>query len=89
MLDDKPLKKLITFDEGDEDGARGGGGPDLPVPVKKMCPPAVESVVLQFVQQYFQVYDTDDRGPLEAAYHQDALFSVSSAYPPGKTRVKK
>ena len=80
MLDDKPLKKLITFDDGEESGSQG---PELPVSVKKMCPSVVESVVLQFIQQYFQVYDTDDRSPLEAAYHQEALFSVTSAYPPG------
>jgi len=86
VLDGKPLKKLITFDEGDDDSGGARGGPDpLPVPVKKMCPSSVETVVLQFVQQYFQVYDTDDRAPLEAAYHQDALFSVTSAYPPGST----
>jgi len=82
LLDDKPLKKLITFDDGEESGSQG---PELPVSVKKMCPSAVESVVLQFIQQYFQVYDTDDRSPLEAAYHQEALFSVTSAYPPGST----
>lgn len=86
VLDDKALPKLITFDEGDEED-RGGAGPELPASVKKMClgagAQAAEGVILQFIQQYFQIYDSDDREPLGAAYHQDALFSLTCSYPPG------
>ena len=84
VLDDKALPKLITFDEGDDEDR---GGPELPASVKKMClgagAQAAEPVILQFIQQYFQIYDSDDREPLGAAYHQDALFSLTCSYPPG------
>ena len=80
ILDGQELKKLITFDDG----------PDVEVPlpptIKKMCKSeAAEPVILQFIQQYFKLYDNEDRSDLLAAYHPEALFSVSSAYPPGST----
>ena len=49
---------------------------------------AAEGVILQFIQQYFQIYDSDDREPLGAAYHQDALFSLTCSYPPGNKTPK-
>ena len=45
------------------------------------CNPEAEMVVLQFLQQYFQLYDGDRREQLLEAYHEDAVMSMSVAYP--------
>ena len=42
-------------------------------------------VLLQFVRQYFEVYDKEDRSDLEAAYHPEAMFSMSATYPANTT----
>ena len=36
----------------------------------------------QFLQQYFKLYDGDNREQLMEAYHEDAVMSMSIAYPP-------
>ncbi|KAJ8916786.1 hypothetical protein NQ315_005791 [Exocentrus adspersus] len=42
---------------------------------------SVAQQCLLFLQQYFQVYDTEDRQPLLQAYHENAMFSMTMAYP--------
>ena len=37
--------------------------------------------MLRFLQQYFQLYDGDMREQLLEAYHEDAVMSMSVAYP--------
>ncbi|KAL9953113.1 hypothetical protein ACROYT_G040473 [Oculina patagonica] len=38
--------------------------------------PAIKELVLQFLEQYFKVYDTEDRQGLLEAYHDQAIFSM-------------
>jgi len=58
----------------------------LPAKIKLMSvDESAQGVLLNFLQQYYQVYDQNDRGPLINAYHPEAMFSVSAAYPPNST----
>lgn len=41
------------------------------------------TMVRQFLELYFQLYDSDNREPLVNAYHNDATFSITSTYPLG------
>ncbi|KAG7165454.1 Nuclear RNA export factor 1-like 3 [Homarus americanus] len=41
----------------------------------------VKDLVLQFIQQYYRIFDTDNRRPLEAAYSENATFSFSCNFP--------
>lgn len=45
-------------------------------------------IVRQFLEQYFLIYDSDNRGPLLDAYHEEASFSHTSAYPYGYGKEK-
>lgn len=38
--------------------------------------PAIKELVLKFLEQYFKVYDTEDRQGLLEAYHDQAIFSM-------------
>ena len=42
--------------------------------------PDAEPTVKQFLEQYFLIYDSDNRQPLLDAYHNDCYFSVSISY---------
>ena len=87
----------------------------LPAKIKLMSvDESAQGVLLNFLQQYYQVYDQTDRGPLivssisvsvrfllwnlyrfyvfsrvffnfQNAYHPEAMFSMSAAYPPNST----
>ena len=41
--------------------------------------------MLEFIRQYIDVYDQDDRTPLSAAYHPNSMFSMCAVYPAGTT----
>ena len=41
--------------------------------------------MLEFIRQYIEGYDQDDRSPLTAAYHPNSMFSMSAVYPAGTT----
>ena len=41
--------------------------------------------MLEFIRQYVEGYDQDDRSPLIAAYHPNSMFSMSAVYPAGTT----
>ena len=41
--------------------------------------------MLEFIRQYIEGYDQDDRSPLIAAYHPNSMFSMSAIYPAGST----
>ena len=75
---DSNLPKVILF-EGDEDSPL----PDvlLPSSQQKMLgssvDPKIDHLVAQFLEKYFEIFDDSNRLPLEAAYHQEALFSIS------------
>lgn len=40
------------------------------------------TIVRQFLQQYFAVFDSDNRQPLLEAYHENAMFSLTCTYHP-------
>lgn len=39
-----------------------------------------QEIASQFLQQYFQIYDSGSRQPLLSAYHSDAIFSLTIAH---------
>lgn len=79
ILDGQVLPKLRTFEDDNAELC-------LPEEQKKMsCGEMAEKLILQFIQQYFDAYDKDDRAPLIDAYHQDAQMSLTAAYQPGST----
>lgn len=72
-LDGKQLPKEIGFDVGDdqEDTA-------LPVSIPKCIKnEAAGGIVLQFLLQFFKLYDSDSRQPLLDAYHENAVMSMA------------
>lgn len=78
VLDGQELPKVIGFEDA------GDCSDVLPPMVKLMSvDDSVKSLMLTFIQQYFSVYDQDDRSALIAAYHPLALFSMSAANSPG------
>ncbi|KAM5290995.1 nuclear RNA export factor 2-like [Glossophaga mutica] len=44
--------------------------------------PDVKSLVLQFLQQYYLIYDSGDRQSLLSAYHDEACFSLAIPFNP-------
>eukprot|EP00095_Tigriopus_kingsejongensis_P005674 maker-scaffold846_size89341-snap-gene-0.13 protein:Tk05674 transcript:maker-scaffold846_size89341-snap-gene-0.13-mRNA-1 annotation:"hypothetical protein DAPPUDRAFT_302769" len=78
-LDGAPLPKLITFDDEDE-------ATQLPPTIVKQTVAAeAETLVLQFLEQYLRVFDSDNREPLVEAYHADAVMSMNTSYPMNTT----
>ena len=61
----------------------------LPQPQQKMLgsniSTTIDTLVGQFLEQYFKIFDSENRLPLEAAYHEDTMFSVSVSHDPGST----
>jgi nuclear RNA export factor len=58
---------------------------DLQMPTSKgsfLCAEEGMPMVHQFLQQYYQIYDSDNRDQLVHAYHNNAMFSITSTYPP-------
>jgi hypothetical protein len=53
-----------------------------------LCAEGGRLIAKQFVEQYFQLYDVTEgtRQPLLEAYHEQATFSLTSAYPPGQSQ---
>lgn len=42
-----------------------------------LCDSNGQEIVRSFLQQYFSIYDSDDRQPLIQAYHEHAQFSMT------------
>ena len=70
------MTKLITFEE-DEAALSAIRTSELPC-VKMMCvrDDATE-FIRTFVAQYFRTYDSDNRGDLAMAYHENATMSMA------------
>lgn len=75
--DEKDLPPQIGFDVDVEEASK--------------LPPAKASffvndagidIVRQFLQQYYMIYDSENRQPLLDAYHENATFSLSCTYHP-------
>jgi len=50
--------------------------------LKMACDPKAEEIVLKFLEQYISCYDGDSRTALMEAYHDEAVMSMNTAYPP-------
>jgi nuclear RNA export factor len=56
---------------------------DIKLPTAKasfLCGPSGAEIVRQFLEQYFIIYDSDNRQPLLDAYHEHAMFSLTANY---------
>ncbi|CAG9767079.1 unnamed protein product [Ceutorhynchus assimilis] len=80
-LDGMDLPPPIGFDIAHE-----GTIPD--VQQTFLCSAEGEAIVRQFLEQYFAIYDSKNRQPLLEAYHENATFSFTMAYPYGLGRDK-
>ncbi|XP_021921286.1 nuclear RNA export factor 1-like [Zootermopsis nevadensis] len=77
-LDGVDLPPPILFDVNE----------DLQLPKSKgnyLCTEEGLNMVRQFLEQFYQLYDSDKREQLANAYHNDAMFSITSTYPPGQS----
>ena len=78
VLDEKELPPVINFDDDDEDDNKKVAN-DLPASIPMYLKnEGAKSIVLEFVQQYFKIYDSDKRQSLLDAYHESATFSMSA-----------
>jgi nuclear RNA export factor len=50
-----------------------------------LCAEEGMTMVQQFLEQYYHLYDSGNREPLVTVYHNDATLSVPSTYPPGQS----
>ena len=74
ILDGKELPPVIGFEEDDATTSS-----DCPASIAKFIKnPGAETTVLQFLQEYFKIYDSDKRQDLLMAYHDSATFSMSA-----------
>jgi len=72
-LDEKPMPKKIGFDE---DPAVSTNALPLKNP-KFVKSEEAGALVLQFLEQYFKLFDSDSRQPLLDAYDEKAMMSMS------------
>jgi len=79
VLDGNQLPKQIMFEE---DGSTSGSGPvvQLPACAKMVINDQFGDFIGRFLQQYFKVYDTDNREQLAAAYHENAMMSMQANF---------
>ena len=83
LQDGNKLSKLITFEE--DEAAQPGGSSirsqDLPCVKEMSVNPEAGDFIRRFVQQYFITYDSDNRGDLAMAYHENATMSMAVNFP--------
>lgn len=79
VLDGNQLPKLITFEE-DEATASSGPAVELPTCAKMVVNEQFGDFIGRFLEQYFKVYDTDNREQLAAAYHENAMMSMQANF---------
>jgi nuclear RNA export factor len=78
MKDGVDLSPPIVFDVSE----------DFQMPTSKgsfLCVEEGRTIVHQFLEQYYQLYDSGNRELLISAYHTNAMFSITSTYPPGQS----
>jgi len=72
-LDGKALPKQIGFED------EGSAVNDIPLSCPKLIKnEAAGNLVLQFLEQYFKLYDSDSRQPLLDAYDENAMMSLTA-----------
>lgn len=67
---------MIGFDVADD-------VPSAVLPAWKqafLCNPAGSELIQKFLEQYFILYDSDNRHQLLEAYHDQAVFSLTSTH---------
>merc|ERR1712083_551988 len=72
----------ITFED---DESTSGGGPSIvqvPECAKMVVNEQFGDFIGRFLEQYFKLYDTDNREQLAAAYHENAMMSMQATFPP-------
>lgn len=74
-LDGRELPKAIGFEVEEEVSKLPQAHPSF------FVIDGVKDIVLKFIQQYYEIYDTDNRRPLEAAYTENASFSLTCVFP--------
>ncbi|KAF7271883.1 hypothetical protein GWI33_015302 [Rhynchophorus ferrugineus] len=75
-LDEVDLPPPISFDIAEE----------INVPETQktfLCSLEGEPIIRQFLEQYYLIYDTENRQPLLQAYHENAVFSYTMCHPSG------
>lgn len=83
-LDNMDLPPPIGFDVED--------GDDCKLPPAKasfLCDTAGADIVRQFLEQYFIIYDSDNRQPLLEAYHEHAMISLTVVNSPAQTSQQR
>ena len=71
---------MITFEE-DESTSRGPKSVDIPPIFKMVVNDQVGDFIGKFLEQFYKVYDSDNREQLAMAYHEDALMSMQANFP--------
>ncbi|KAK7867453.1 hypothetical protein R5R35_009764 [Gryllus longicercus] len=75
-LDGAVLPPPIVFDVSEEVKLP-------PYVVSFVCSPEGQQVAKQFLEQYFNIYDSDNRQAIGDAYHENAHFSLAITLPKG------
>ncbi|GAB0094938.1 Nuclear RNA export factor 1 [Sergentomyia squamirostris] len=74
ILDGEALPPQIGFDVSSDEKL-------MPAKSSFLCDTNGETIVRQFLEQYFILFDSDNRQPLLDAYHEHATFSLTSYAP--------
>lgn len=69
-LDGEVLPAAIGFDVGEEKTA-------IPQSLQSHIPEVTQSLVHGFLKAFYDIFDSDNRQPLVAAYHDQSSFSLS------------
>ncbi|EDS33177.1 conserved hypothetical protein [Culex quinquefasciatus] len=82
-LDNMDLPPPIGFDVEDDDNKLP------PAKASFLCDAAGADIVRQFLEQYFIIYDSDNRQPLLEAYHEHAMISLTVVNSPAQTSQQR
>jgi len=80
VLDGDQLPKQIMF-EGDGSTSRDGPLVQMPACAKMVVNDQFGDFIGRFLEQYFKVYDSDNREQLAPAYHENAMISMQANFP--------
>ena len=67
--------------EEDESTSRGGPLVQMPACAKMVVNDQFGDFIGRFLEQYFKVYDSDNREQLAPAYHENAMISMQANFP--------
>uniref|UniRef100_A0A2P2I0S1 Nuclear RNA export factor 1-like n=1 Tax=Hirondellea gigas TaxID=1518452 RepID=A0A2P2I0S1_9CRUS len=81
VLDGKELPKPIGFEVDENDDVVPPFRPSF------FCNDQAKQIVVMFLKQYYEVFDSKDRSPLAAAYCEDAIFSMTTLLPDSGPRA--